>query len=106
MTHESQPPITLKDSTGVKTDARTLIAVITSAVLITAAGAMAWASVKGDIADHSKQLVTIQTTMGADHDQGVKHTAQIENITKTLERMDKKLDYLTGARNERPPASK
>ena len=77
----------------INTDMRTLLAVIAGV----AAGVAAWVSLKGDVAEHSKQLAVIQGTVSVDHDNLVRSMSVMEN-------MDKKLDYISGARRERPPA--
>lgn len=99
---ESIPEVTVKETSPIRTDARTISLIVGTAIALTFAGAVAWASVKADVAEHTQQLVRVQSTLGADHDESTKHTAQIAAIEKTLEKMDKKLDYLTGARTDRP----
>lgn len=75
---------------------------ITSAIGATIVVVVWVSSVKRDLADHATALATMQATLSADHDIGVTHTAQIQSLAATLGKMDHKLDYLTGARKDRP----
>ena len=95
--------------------AKTLAKIIGSIVAAVVVGLGAWLNMKADLValntkvetrfeDHSKQLTTIQTTLGADHDQLKVQGTMIEGVGKAMEKMDRKLDYLTGARSIRPSA--
>ncbi len=64
--------------------------------------AASWFNIKADVSDHSAKLTVIQAVIGADHDQLQKQSAILETQGRLLERMDDKLDYVTGARRTRP----
>lgn len=91
----------MNENTPIKTDVRTLLAVIAAV----AAGVWAWQSVKGEVASHTEQLQAIQQTVRADHDAIMVQGTLISQQSIVLERMDKKLDYLSGASRVRPPAT-
>lgn len=76
------------------TNWKTLIIVIGFAVTLTATAVAGWLSVKGDIADHAKQLAAVQKTVSEDHDIGVAHTAQITSIATVVDRIEHKLDRI------------
>ena len=50
------------------------------------------------IEEHTRQLTTMQVTMGETHD-------ILKDLANNVGRLDDKLDYLTGARKTRPAAS-
>lgn len=90
----------MTDNMPIRTDGRTLIAIIGFFIGASAAGAMVYASVRADLADHSKQL----SGVASDHNMIVTHTVQLDEVARRLDKMDRKLDYLTGASSERPSA--
>lgn len=90
--------IAMNENTPIKTDVRTLIAVIVSV----GAGVWAWASVKGEVSAHTEQLQAIQHTVRADHDAIMVQGTLIQQTGLVIEKMDHKLDYLTGASRTRP----
>lgn len=75
------------------TNWKTIVIVIGAVISLTAAAVLGWASLKRDVADHSTELAVIQKSISADHDLGVAHTAQIEGLAKTLDRIEHKLDH-------------
>lgn len=81
----------MNENTPIKTDVRTLLAVIAAV----AAGVWAWANVKGEVASHTDQLQAIQQTVRADHDAIIGQGTLIQQQGVLLERMDKKLDRIT-----------
>jgi hypothetical protein len=91
----------MNENTPIKTDVRTLLAVIVAV----AAGVWAWASVKGEVASHTEQLQSIQHTVKADHDAIMIQGTLIQQQGFVLDKMDKKLDFITGASRTRPPAN-
>ncbi len=91
----------MNDKTAISTDVRTILTIIAGV----AAGVWAWASLKADVADHSRQLTVIQSTLGADHDLIKVQGSVLDGQSRLLERMDRKLDYATGASNVRPAPS-
>ena len=91
----------MNETTPIKTDVRTLLAIVVSV----AAGVWAWASVKSEVAGHTEQLQAIQSTVRADHDAIMVQGTLIQQQGFILEKMDKKIDYLTGASRTRPAAT-
>ncbi len=91
----------MNENTPIKTDVRTLLAVIAAV----AGGVWAWQSVKGEVAAHTEQLQAIQTVVRADHDAIMVQGTILQQTGFVIEKMDKKLDYLTGATRTRPPAT-
>lgn len=77
-----------------ETNWKTVVAVITGVILLTAAAVLGWASLKRDVGDHTNQIAEVQKTLKADHDLGVAHTAQIEGLARTLNRIENKLDRI------------
>ncbi len=100
MSRDSSPSLPVKESTGIRTDLKTIVLVLLS---VTGA-AVAVGMFRANTAGQGEKLGDTAAIVRADHDTVVTHTAQIDQLTKALDRMDKKLDYLTGARAERPPA--
>lgn len=98
---ERRSDLEVQEGTKVTTNLKLLIALIAGLVSLTAGGAIAYASITHTIEDHTRQLV-IATS---DHDKIIDNSSQIKSIQETLNRMDRKLDYLTGARAQRPPAT-
>jgi len=91
----------MNESTQIRTDLKTIGAII----FATAAGVWAWASVKSEVAGHTEQLQAIQATVRADHDAITIQSTLISQQGLLVEKMDKKLDFLTGATRVRPPAT-
>ncbi len=80
----------MNDKTIISTDMKSILAVLAAV----AGGVWAWANLKADVADHSRQLTVIQTTVGADHDQLRVQGTILDGQSRLLERMDRKLDSL------------
>lgn len=99
-TRSADRPIELKPEKTVNIDMRTLWGVLTFVAIAAFVGAKVYIG-QGN---HDERLTAIEKTISSDHDIGVKHTSQIEAVTKALDTIDKKLDYLTGARGFRPTA--
>lgn len=91
----------MNETTPIKTDVRTLLAIVVSV----AAGVWAWASVKSEVSAHTEQLKSVQATISADHDAIMVQGTLIQQQGNLLEKMDKKLDYVTGASRTRPAAT-
>lgn len=70
-----------------------------------AVGVTAWVLLKSEVSSHTKQLEAISLTVGADHDQLKVQGAILDQQSRLLEKMDRKLDYVTGASRTRPAAS-
>lgn len=97
---DSTPSLPVKETTGVRTDLKTIGIILAAVVAATAA----ITGLKSSNAGQGEKLAEAAAIVRADHDIVVTHTSQIEQLSKALDRMDRKLDYLTGARSERPPA--
>jgi len=91
----------MKDDSPIRTDVKTLIGIIVAV----SAGVWAWANVKAEVASHTSHLQAIQSTITVDHDQLKVQGVLIQQQGFLLERMDKKLDYVTGASRTRPAAT-
>lgn len=89
------------DEVKLKMSVKTLLGIL-GVVLIAAAS---WFNIKADVSSHSTQLQAISTTVGADHDQLKVQGTLIEQQSRILERMDRKIDFLTGASRVRPSAT-
>ena len=89
-TTQSTPAFPVSDDTRLKLSLKTLGGIIT----IVAAIVAAWYSLKIEVAAHSAQLTTIQTTLGDDHDQMKVQGTLIQQQGILLERIDRKIDYL------------
>ena len=92
---------TMNEKTVISTDMKSILAILAAV----AGGVWAWSSLKADVADHSRQLTVIQATLGADHDQLKVQGTILDSQSRLLERMDRKLDYATGASSIRPAPS-
>lgn len=93
--------ISMKENTPIKTDVKSVLLLIGAV----AAGVWAWSSVKAEVASHTEQLQSIQHTVSADHDAIVMQGTLINQQGVILEKMDRKIDFLTGASRTRPPAT-
>ncbi len=91
----------MTENTQIKTDAKTLLVIITAV----AAGVWAWQSVRGEVASHTEQLQAIQSVVKSDHDAIMIQGSLLQQQGNLLERMDRKLDYATGASRTRPAAT-
>jgi len=91
----------MTEKTTISTDMKTLGAIIVAV----ATGVWAWANLKADVADHSRQLTVIQSTLGSDHDALRVQGTLLDGQSRLLEKMDRKLDYVTGASRTRPSAT-
>ena len=88
---QSAPAFPVGEDTRVKLSLKTLGGIIGGVSL----GVAAWYSLKADVAAHSAQLSIIQTTLGDDHDQMKVQGTLIQQQGLLLERMDRKLDYIS-----------
>ncbi len=91
----------MNENTPIKTDAKTLLAVLAAV----AGGVWAWKEVKGEVAAHTEQLQAIQGVVKADHDALMVQGSLLQQQGSLLEKMDRKLDYVSGASRTRPPAT-
>ncbi len=94
-----KPP--MNADSQIRTDAKTILAIVTA----TAAGVWAWQSVRGEVAAHTEQLQAIQGVVKADHDALMVQGSLLQQQGSLLEKMDRKLDYVSGASRTRPPAT-
>jgi len=92
--YESEPPYQVDDRTKLAIPLPWIVVIIGAVISLTAAAVVGWMSVKSDIATHATQLVQVQKTLTEDHDLGVAHTAQIDGLAKTLNRIEYKLDRI------------
>lgn len=98
---ESSPSFKVDDDSWLKMKQSTLIKII----LGVAAGITAWLTLKSDVADNTKvisQLVAHQAIV----DQGMnEQRTTLLLMNQVVTKIDEKVDYLTGARRSRPPAT-
>jgi len=88
----------MNEQSPIKTDVKTVLAIIAAV----AAGVWAWSGVKSEISSHTEQLQAIQSTVRADHDAIMIQSTLVQQQGFILEKMDKKIDFLTGATRVRP----
>ncbi len=85
-------PYHLSDDAPISTNQRTLIWLLATAVTLATTFTFAWASVKGTAEAADKKATEALIAATTDHDVIVRSTSRIEELNRTLDRMDKKLD--------------
>lgn len=86
--------IPLGEETNLRVSLKTVIAVLGAFGL----AVYAWANIKGDVSDHSKQLTVLSSQAAAIETKVTEHE-------RILIRMDAKMDFLVGGRRGPQPAS-
>lgn len=92
----------VKEDTPVRSDLKTIAAVAVAAVTLAGGAAFAWAHAEAKTERLEQDMVEMRRTVVGDHDLTTKHVEKLDTITKTLDRMDAKLDVLIQTRVPAP----
>ena len=91
----------LTDDTPVNTTLRNVLGAVVL-IITTTAAVVHWEAklnrVEEDGHARAVQLDAVTADWKVTHDLGIQHTTQIEGIAKVLDRVDRKLDYLTSSK--------
>lgn len=86
------PPTELREDAPIRTDQKTLVWLLGLAVSLTLGIAFAWSNVKAATEDTARKVAALESAQSADHDKVVTSAAHVENLAKTVENIDRKLD--------------
>jgi hypothetical protein len=83
---------TLQDDATVKTNQRSLVWLLATAITLSVAGGIGWASVKTKAENVESRVGALETTVKTDHDVLVRTDTRLNDIDKKLDRVLEKLE--------------